>query len=76
MLAIFKSIQKFFIKVFGFKYVINHNTSEIHKLSNLKTNCHVELMANKMYVRNSEEWLKNGFNGCRWCYSDENGDVQ
>lgn len=76
MWAIFKSIQKLFTQLFGFKYVINRNTNEIHKLSNLKTNCHVELMTNKMKVKNSKEWLKNGYNGCRWCYSDANTDVQ
>ena len=76
MWSIFKSIHQFFMKLFSFKYVINRNSSEIHKLSNLKPNCHIELMTNKMYVKDSEPWLKNGFNGCRWCYSDEDTDVK
>jgi hypothetical protein len=76
MLTIFKSIQKFVTRLFGFKYVINRNTSEIHKLSNIKTNCHVELMTNKMMIKNSEEWLKNGYNGCRWCYNEADNDAK
>lgn len=76
MWAIFKSIKNLFTKLLGFKFVINNNTSEIHKLSNLKTNCHVDLMTNKTYVKKSEELLKNGYNGCRWCYDEANTDVQ
>jgi len=62
------------LKVLGYKYVVNNHTDEIHKLSNIKTNCHLELMTDINYVKSSEELLKDGYNGCRWCYNETDTD--
>lgn len=77
----FKFLNKTFIalrraklKFFGFKYIVNNHTNEIHVVSNMKTNCHLDLMTNATYVKSSEELLKNGYNGCRWCYSETDND--
>jgi len=62
--------------IFGFGYVVNHNTKEIHDLSSKKTHCQLHLMSrkNKMYVSlrkalrlvNSDE-----YNGCYWCWNEK-----
>lgn len=56
-------------KFFGFKYLVNLNTKEIHDLNNNHKNCHVDLIKNTKYIRKRklEKYLNDDFNGCRFC---------
>jgi len=72
--SIFKFIKSQIHKILGIRYVVNHNTLEIHMISNLKHNCHVADMTNKSYVSSSKQYLENGYNGCRWCYKETDTD--
>ena len=40
-------------KFFGFKYLVNLNTKEIHDLNNNHKNCHVDLIKNTKFIRKS-----------------------
>jgi hypothetical protein len=61
-------------------YLANTNTKEIHKLSNVKTACQIDIMKeeNKKYLDFEFEvdlLIKNeGFNGCAHCYSEKHTD--
>lgn len=59
----------FFNKLLGRRYVVNLRSKEIHDMKNEQTNCHLYLIANKEYISEDEykEYIKNGYNGCRWC---------
>lgn len=54
---------------FGFKYLANRNSLEVHDLDNLKTQCSVHLMAfkNKHRLFSLSKAHKMGYDNCRWC---------
>lgn len=59
------------MKFWGFGYVVNQATKEIHKLEEKHTNCRLDLMRHKKYVtwrRALRLILKKGYNGCRYCF--------
>ena len=56
------------------KFIVNFNSSEIHRISTLTRNCHVQGMTNKKKVRNAKKYFDMGFDGCRWCYPEMNDD--
>ena len=65
---------EFIVDLFGFGYVVNHRSREIHKLSEKTSNCKLDLVAkhNREYVSRSRALVliaKMGYNGCRWCWS-------
>jgi hypothetical protein len=69
-------IINIFNKVFRPKYVVNLNSKEIHELENVQERCKVSSMTHTRYIGKSKLsfYLKNGFNGCRWCFqSKDNG---
>lgn len=68
-------MRKFINWLFGYKYIVNLTSLEVHKISNLKGNCHEHIMVNKKYVRSADDYLKNGFNGCRWCFREADSDA-
>lgn len=56
----------------GFRYILNHNpkSKEIHRVSDLKTNCNVDIMASAGY----HTWISQliarkmfGYDGCHKC---------
>ena len=57
-------------------YLVNYNSLEIHKVDNLKTNCQTQAMSNKgkVYSRKAKSLLREGYNGCRWCYPEADTD--
>jgi len=59
-------------------YIVNYRSMEVHKVDNLKHNCHVELMTDKqkIYSRKANKLLKQGYNGCRWCFPSEDTDMK
>ena len=62
--------------IIGKRYVINENTKEVHKLSNLKKNCHYDIMNNKKYLTfsryNHLKLNSTEYDGCRWCNTEDN----
>lgn len=64
-------------KIFGYKYLLNKNTGEIHNLDSIKIRCRVDLMSakNKLSLNKNEldDLLVDGkyenkkLNGCRYC---------
>lgn len=67
----FTFIKKFFEKK---TYVINEKTKEIHNSLNIHKNCQLPLITNKKYITKSQykDYLRNGYDGCRWCNKEEN----
>jgi len=67
------------LMLFGFGYVVNHHTKEIHRLSEKHRNCKLEGMAkhNSEHItrRHALRLIKKyHYNGCRWCWgSQDNG---
>lgn len=65
--------NKFKEFVFGYKYIANERTKEIHIINTLKSSCKVHFMTKAVYLtkKAAANLLKNGFNGCRFCYPEE-----
>jgi len=65
----FKLIEK----VFGIKFIVNHNSKEIHRIKHLKGVCRTYLMTKAKYAskKKVEKLLKSGYNGCRFCYPEK-----
>ena len=58
---------------FGFGYLVNHHTKEIHRLYFKHHNCQMSTMSkkNSEYVTKSAAKRlikKYHYNGCRWCW--------
>jgi len=61
---------------FGFGYLVNHRSKEIHRISEKRHNCHIELISSKNseYVtrRAALRMIKKyKYNGCRWCWDEQ-----
>ena len=64
----------------GFRFIVNHNSGEVHRVDNLQTNCNIEAMTNagyctkfrvkKLYKRNEK------YNGCAKCNKSEDTDLK
>ena len=61
--------MKFLRWLFGYRYVANMRSYEIHILNSTHPNCHLDLIANKRYLtkRGMRKYINQGFDGCRWC---------
>jgi len=62
--------------VFGFGYLVNHKTKEIHRINDKHHNCQLDLISKKTseYVtrRTAKRLIKTrGYNGCRWCWDEQ-----
>lgn len=79
----FKKIKQKLLKLFGYDYLLNLNTGEVHNLNNKKFRCRIELIADK----NKKFITKNMFskkinttingrsvNGCRFCNPKTDSD--
>lgn len=66
-------MKEFFLRLFGYKYLLNINTLEIHSLKNKTKACRIDMMAkhNKQYLTEKQmKKLLDGnslHNGCRYC---------
>lgn len=62
----------FLRNLFGFTYIANSHTKEIHDSKNESRNCNLALISKKHFVtkRKSYKLMKNGYNGCRWCMKE------
>lgn len=62
----------FLRNLFGFTYIVNKRTKEIHDTKNEHSNCHLNLISRKRFVtkRKAYKLMKSGYNGCRWCMKE------
>jgi hypothetical protein len=77
-------VKKFWIKIlmfFGFDYLLNTNTGEVHDLNNIKPKCGLDRMShiNKFYLtEKTYSLLKKSddkdINGCRHCLPEDDTD--
>ena len=58
---------------FGYGYVVNIGTGEIHRLKNKLTSCRIEMITKKIYVSKkiALQLFQKGFNGCSKCFKTE-----
>lgn len=66
-----------FLEWLGYKYILNTNTGEIHKVSSLTKRCKIDLLKNGKYIsakRVNKLYLSGAANGCRYCYKDIDTD--
>jgi hypothetical protein len=64
---------------FGYQYLVNLHSGEVHDLKNEHPNCRTYLISkdHKLYVKKAKakRMMKTGsFNGCRWCMKKEDTD--
>lgn len=62
---------------FGYRYLFNNNTKEVHDIKKQHENCQLEYIAapNKFYgTKKKFEKLKEFYDGCRWCMKEKSKD--
>lgn len=67
--------ERWFIFI-GKPYKVNHRTKEIHLLTKKHVNCLYQKKENTEYVgkKKVKKLLENGYNGCRWCFKEQDTD--
>lgn len=58
------------------KYIINHNTKEIHRTAYTVPNCRINEILREHREDTDYDWkvaqlIKSGYNGCYWCYRSQ-----
>ncbi|HAQ19618.1 MAG TPA: hypothetical protein DCR40_10365 [Prolixibacteraceae bacterium] len=69
------SLKEFLLIIFGFGYLVNHRSKEIHRVTEKHRNCHLNHISGKtsehITKRKALKLIKNnGYNGCRWCWPE------
>ena len=70
----------FWRRLFGFRYLVNVRSGEVHDLANQKVNCLLHMMNddNKMFVgkKKAKRMMKDNdfYNGCKQCNKDFDTD--
>ena len=61
------------LKELFYGFIVNHRTKEIHSVSEVKSNCNINLMTRAEYCskRRAKNYLLNGYNGCSKCFKSE-----
>lgn len=64
------------LECIGFKFIVNHESKEIHRVNLLTQNCFVKKMKNSVYstLWSVKRLLKKGYNGCTHCYKSKDTD--
>ena len=67
------TLKEKFKKFWGFGYVVNENTGEIHRLKNKHTNCHHNIMTNKIFItkKSALKKLEGLHDGCKYCWGEK-----
>lgn len=62
-----------FFELIGFRFIVNHNTKEIHRVKSLTPQCHVDKMTDRGYATKWQvnRLLLRGYDGCNNCYSEK-----
>ena len=66
--------------LFGYVYLVNTHTREVHNLRRERGNCRIDLISpkNQKFVKRAraEKLIAGGnFNGCRWCMGESDTDT-
>jgi hypothetical protein len=61
------------------KYIINHNTKEIHRTLFVNENCKIDEIRPIHREDTDYDWrvaqlINQGYNGCYWCYRQQHTD--
>ena len=66
-----------FLELIGYKFIANHNSKEIHRVTGITNQCRLLPMTNAEYcsAKTAKRLIKDsGYNGCRYCYKEaDNG---
>lgn len=65
------------LEFFGYRYIYNKNTGEVHDAKNLHKNCQFHLMRNGYYIsKKTANFILalSAKDKCRWCIKDEKVD--
>ena len=69
--------MKFLRLLFGYRYIYNQKSGEIHDYKNLTKNCHYGLIINKRFIteKSMKKLMQSTIaNGCRWCMKEYDTD--
>jgi len=70
-------VKEFFRELFGYKYILNERSREVHNPDHEHVNCHLDMISHKRYItkRRFNKLYKAGrVDGCRYCIpSKDNG---
>jgi hypothetical protein len=60
-------------QIFGYKYIVNHNSKEIHRIKFRTSKCRFSLMKNAVQIRKKDaDWLlSEGYDGCKYCWTEK-----
>lgn len=67
--------------IFGYKYILNTRSNELHRISSITNACNINLMAEKnkkfLTARQANKKLREciNINGCCHCFKEKNNDV-
>lgn len=57
----------------GYRYIVNHRSKEIHRVSTITRQCRISMLVRSEYCRKSKmrQYLAMGYNGCSKCFEEE-----
>jgi hypothetical protein len=65
-------------RIFGYRYLINHASREVHDLANEHVNCHILEIKDREFARRKRAValldMVSEYNGCRWCMKEKDTD--
>jgi hypothetical protein len=75
-MRLFKVIQYGFMRLLGYKYVVNRRTKEIHRLDYRHANFDIYSIKNYSFVKNDADldFYYPDYNGCRFCFPERDTD--
>ena len=67
------SLKEIWMMFWGFGYLVNHRSREIHRIKDKRSNCKIQYMSknNSEYVTltKAKQLIETyRYNGCRWCW--------
>lgn len=67
------TIEEKIAKFFGFGYLVNENSKQIHKLKNKQHNCHIDIISDKRLISKKEanELIEGLYDGCTHCWKEK-----
>jgi hypothetical protein len=76
-MRLFKMIQYRFMRLLGYRYIVNRRTKEIHRLNFKHTNFNIYSIKNYSFVKNNIDLYFHypDYNGCRFCMPYRDTDM-
>jgi hypothetical protein len=65
-------MKRLFLRLFGYRYVANLRSKEIHRTDTGFSQCNIPLIRAKKYLREKDlgMWERAGYNGYRFCMKE------